>query len=126
MAKMVLGIIVGFLVWSVLWVGSEPVIAAVAPDMAPDESLSNVTSGYLILKVVLSVLFSVVAGYLSAVVADENSRTPLILAFLLLLVGIGIQASIWDRLPVWYHLTFLVLLVPLTVAGGKMRKTRSS
>ena len=70
----------------------------------------------------LSVIFSVASGYIAAVLAKENSRAPMILGIILLLVGIGVQASVWSLLPVWYHLIFLILLVPATIFGGKMRK----
>jgi hypothetical protein len=28
--------------------------------------------------------------------------------------------SIWEKFPVWYHLTFLLTLVPLTHAGNRV------
>ena len=41
----------------------------------------------------------------------------------LLLIGfIPVHISLWDRFPVWYHLTFLLSLVPLTYLGGTIIK----
>ena len=40
-------------------------------------------------------------------------------AVLLLITGIFVQMSIWALMPAWYHLTFLALLIPVTLVGGK-------
>jgi len=37
---------------------------------------------------------------------------------LLLVAFIPEHVSLWDKFPVWYHLTFLASLVPLTYLGG--------
>jgi hypothetical protein len=122
MQKKIIGVAVGFLVWSVLWIGSEPVITAVAPEIAPAADLSNITDGYLGLKLVLSVFFSLVSGYLAGTLAGEGRNSPMILGVLLLLVGIGVQTAVWQLLPLWYHLVFLSLLLPATAFGGRLRK----
>jgi hypothetical protein len=40
---------------------------------------------------------------------------------LLLVVGIAVQVSYWDALPVWWHLAFLVSIVPFTLLGARLR-----
>jgi hypothetical protein len=40
----------------------------------------------------------------------------------LLLMGIGFEVSAWQLTPVWYHLVFLVLLVPAVLYGGRLRE----
>ena len=37
---------------------------------------------------------------------------------LLLVAFIPEHIRLWDKFPVWYHLMFLVSLVPLTYIGG--------
>jgi hypothetical protein len=43
------------------------------------------------------------------------------MASLLLLTGIFVQASVWTLMPIWYHVPFLALLVPIAVIGGRAR-----
>jgi hypothetical protein len=44
---------------------------------------------------------------------------------MILLAGfIPQHISLWDRFPVWYHLTFLLSLIPLTYLGGGVRRGR--
>ncbi|HMJ09723.1 MAG TPA: hypothetical protein VK468_12000 [Pyrinomonadaceae bacterium] len=82
-----------------------------------------VDSTILIMHLVREVIITLIAGFIAALVARENSRSTLGLGILLLLVGILVEATAWNYLPIWYHLIFLVLLIPVTIAGGKLRKT---
>lgn len=36
-------------------------------------------------------------------------------------VGVAVQASVGSALPLWYHLAFLALLAPATLAGALLR-----
>jgi hypothetical protein len=49
----------------------------------------------------------------------RSSWTAVVTGALLLLAFIPQHISLWDKFPVWYHLTFLTSLVPLAVVGGR-------
>src|SRR5664279_1092953 len=120
MGRIVLGVIVGFVAWSILWVGGDEMLARFWADygvhsIAFEKAALNKTpfefsSTILIINLIRSVISSLLSGYLAAFVANENRRTTLILGVLLLIVGIIVEATVWNLLPVWYHLVFLVLL----------------
>ena len=122
MGKIVLGVIVGFVVWTILWLGSDAVIMAIMPDIAPTAELTNITNMYLIIKLISSVIFSIIAGFVAVLLSKEFSKTTLSLGVLLLLVGILVQVGVWNAIPLWYHLTFLILLIPMTILGGKFKE----
>ena len=48
-----------------------------------------------------------------------------VLAVLLVATGVGVQASVWTLMPVWYHLAFLGLLVPGCLLGARLKGTGS-
>lgn len=120
----ILGVIAGFLVWSVLWVGGNQLLTRALPAaFRPDGSTNSV--GVLLLLLVASVIISVISGYLAARIAGATSMNYVWgLAVLLLLVGGFVQAGAWTLLPLWYHLLFLGLLIPATLAGGWLRLGR--
>jgi len=133
MVRIILGVIVGSVAWSIIWVGGDESIAKVLPDwygtqkLAFEKAAFNQTpfeadSSFLLFKIFHSVIASLISGYLAAIVANENRRTTLILGILLLIVGIAFQVTVWSLLPIWYHLVFLALLIPVTIAGGKLKK----
>jgi len=121
MLRIILGVVAGFIVWSILWVGVDAGLRAVW--ISYDESVKAMTfsSSMLIVPLILSAIVSVVSGFVAALIAKENSKSPLILGIVLLIVGIFAQMGVWDKIPLWYHLAFWILLIPMTVLGGKLR-----
>ena len=134
MGRIILGVIIGFIAWSIIWVGGNEVLASLSPGwygaykLQFEKAAFNKTpfeadTSFLILSLVRSMVTSLLCGYLAAFVANEYRRMTLILGVLLLAVGIYFESTYWDQMPLWYHLTFLALLIPMTIAGGKLKKT---
>lgn len=135
MLKIVLGVIVGFVVWSIVWVGGEAVLANNASpgwlgayDAEAEKALTNKTafqpdSTIALIYLVRSIVTSIIAGYMCALVAGEFKRSTMILGVLLLAVGVAVQTMSWAVAPVWYHILFLLLLIPMTILGGRLRRS---
>ena len=134
MLRIILGVVAGFIAWSIIWVGSDQVLISSSPgwygshQYAFQAALVNQTSftpdsTILLLHLVRAALISIMAGFLAAVLARESRRAPLILGVLLLLFGIAVQAVAWRYLPIWYHLIFLGMLIPFTVLGGRLKRS---
>jgi hypothetical protein len=104
-----------------LWVGGAQLAAMMYPEvLVPGEPVTH--TGALLGYIAFSVVLSVLAGYTAAALASGNRmRAVGIVAGVLLLMGIGFEASAWQLTPVWYHLVFLVLLVPAVLYGGRLR-----
>jgi MFS family permease len=124
MLKKVLGVIAGFLVWSILWVGVDALLKAVWVDYNKSVEAMNFTSMILFVPLILSAVCSIIAGSVTALIAKENFKSPLILGVLLLIIGIFVQMGVWDKIPLWYHLAFWALLIPMTVFGGKLTQSK--
>ena len=126
MLRGILAVAVGFLVWSILWVGSNAVIVGAFPQaVGEDGSFSGI--GFMILCLVDSVAFSIFSGWLTAFVAGRReTRYAAILGVVLLAVGVFVQVQYWHTAPVAYHLSFLVLLFPMAWFGGRLRAGRQT
>lgn len=124
MVRSVVSVLAGAATWSVLWISSNLGLQAAFPAIVrPEERLEHVPM--LLTFIVLSVVFSVGAGYVTAAVARRNEvGHAFALGVLQLALGIGFEVSYWDLLPVWYHLVFLALLIPGNVYGGMLRLRR--
>ena len=120
MLRIFLGVTVGFVVWSILWVGVDAILRAVWTSYNESVKAMTFSSSMLIVLLVLSAVVSIISGFVAALISRENSKSSLILGILLLIVGIFVQMSVWDKIPLWYHLTFWILLVPMTILGGRM------
>jgi hypothetical protein len=133
MLRIVLGVICGFIAWLIVWVGSEKIIAAFWPafgvnQKAFEEAVKNGpgASGFtadtamLLTQLVLGIIVSLLAGILSALIAGENTRAPLIAGCLLLVMGIAKAVMSWQYVPIWYHVVFTAILLPMAIIGGKL------
>jgi hypothetical protein len=134
MLKIVLGVIVGFIVWSIVWIGSDALVATLSPDWwgrhsAAIEAAFNDGSTpphdnmISLVMLVRSVITSLIAGYMAALVAGEYRRSTMALGIILVLVGITVEGLTWRMAPAWYHILFVLLLYPMTVLGGRLRRS---
>ncbi|MFO0875303.1 MAG: hypothetical protein U0575_15220 [Phycisphaerales bacterium] len=120
MVRSILAIVVGFVVWSVVWLAAGLATHAIFPS-AYAESGAVAALAPLATLLLASVICSIAAGAATAAITRPRSITPAwMLACILLGVGIMVEASIWTLIPSWYHIVFLVLLVPATIAGASM------
>ncbi|HXF42338.1 MAG TPA: hypothetical protein VNK26_01235 [Pyrinomonadaceae bacterium] len=135
MTKVVVGAIAGFILWSVLWVFTDNLFRILIPvwygaeqlefERAINENLTFTPSiGILIFQLFRSAVISIICGFVAAVIAGENRRSALILGLGLLIFGVFVQALLWNHFPIWYHLLFLALLLPLTLVGGRLKTAR--
>jgi hypothetical protein len=133
MLRIVLGVISGFIAWLIAWVGSEKILSAIWPAFGahqrafeeaikngPDASGFTADTGALLTHIVLGSIVSVVAGFLAALIAGENTRAPLVLGFVLLALGLLKAVMSWPYVPIWYHVIFTALLLPMAILGGKL------
>ncbi len=107
--------------WGVLWVTSNFGLAAVFPARFDDAGLTSDPT-MLIAFIAVSGALSVGAGWLCAtLVKTAFMKHVTILAFIQLAIGIFVQSSVWELMPMWYHVIFLSLVVPMHLLGGKIR-----
>ena len=124
MIRSILSVLAGFALWTVLSLASNAALAAAAPGAFREDGSTD-SVGMLLLILVLSVVFSVIAGYVTALLAREKTKQhALALGLALLAVGIFVQIQYWDVMPVWYHLSFLALLVPGVLLGARTQRSR--
>ena len=131
MVRIVLGVIAGFLSWMIVWVGSEKVLSAIWPEgfgvhqrafeaAIKDGGQFTADTTLLVTHVVLGSVVSLMSGFLAALIAAENTRAPLILGILLLAMGLLKVVMSWPYVPLWYHVIFTALLLPMAIIGGRL------
>ena len=134
MLRTVLGVIAGFFAWTIVWVGGEKILSAISPvgygvhQLAFQAAIENggqftANTTLLLIHIVLGSVVSVMSGFLAALVAGENTRAPRVLGYLLVAFGVLKVVLSWPYVPMWYHVIFTALLIPMTIAGGKLKTT---
>ena len=120
MLRAVIAVIVGYALWTAIWLGGNALVFAEASEVVASKqpySEPGPLAGILVLSVVCSLVAGAAAG---AIAANRGAVAAVVLGALLLVTGIAVQAGVWSLMPVWYHVTFLVLLVPATIAGARL------
>jgi hypothetical protein len=134
MVRIISGVIAGFFTWTIVWVGSEKVLSAIWPQgfgvhqRAFEDAIKNggqftADTNMLLTHIVLGSIVSVISGFVAALIAGENKRAPLVLGFLLLAIGLLKVVMSWPYVPIWYHVVFTAILLPLAIMGGKLKTT---
>ena len=134
MVRIVLGAIAGFFAWSIVWVGSEKILSAIWPEWYGAHQLAFeaaiATGGQftpdttiLLMNIVRGAIVSAMAGFLAALIAGENKRSPLLLGFMLLAFDLIIVVLSWKHVPIWYGVIFTAMLIPMTILGGRLKTT---
>ena len=120
--------------WSTVWVGSEKILSAIWPEgygahqRAFEAAVVNggqftADTTLLLTHIVCGSVVSVMSGFLAALIAGENKRSPLVLAVLLVAFGLLKVVLSWPYVPLWHHVIFTALLIPMTIIGGKLKTT---
>jgi len=120
MIRSILSVLAGIVLWGVLWAGGGAALAAALPGSFAQNGVTSSTE-LLVLLLAYSVVLSVFAGWVTARLA---ARFPVGHAWALgvvqVVIGIAVQASYWELMPLWYHLPFLLLLVPGNLLGARL------
>lgn len=132
MIRILIAAIIGFIVWTIFLLGSDAGWVALSPDWFGKHqaelqaAVTNKTpfmadSTVLLIAVIRSAILSIIAGFVTAVIAKENFISPILLGILLLAFGIFIHSLMLNNVPVWYHFGILLPLIPLTILGGQLK-----
>ena len=120
MIRYLLAVAAGFVLWTLLFLGGNALMTAIAPGAFNEDGSTE--SAFLFFAILcLTVAYSVVSGNVTARIAQKHRvRCGILLGLLLLVVGIAVRIQFWDILPIWYNLAFLALLIPGAAAGASI------
>jgi uncharacterized membrane protein len=121
MGRIIAAVVVGFVLWSAIWLVLGMVVTKVAPEAAPVEGQRLESTGILLLFIAIAVVISALSGFVAVKIAPASAnKAGWILAVVLLIFGVIVEVSGWDTTPAWYHVVFLVLLVPCVLGGARL------
>lgn len=125
MLRAAAGVAGGLIAWAVVATIINLALRYGWADYAAVEKAMTFTLGMLLLRLVLGAIASLSAGFVTAWIAKRNGGAVKVTAAILLFTFIPVHYSLWDRFPAWYHLTFLVSLVVVTLLGGMAYSSRA-
>jgi hypothetical protein len=118
MWRTILSIVVGLIAWALIVTVLNFALRAAIPGYHAAEPLLAFTLPMKIARLLEAALTSIVTGYIVRAIAPSAKYAPWIVGIVLVVLFLPEHVQIWHKLPVWYHLTFLITLAPLVAAGG--------
>jgi hypothetical protein len=121
-ARSVVAIVVGFLVIGVLAMGTDAILKSTVPGVfGPDDRVDSVP--WLLVIQVYVFAYAAFGCWLCARLAPNRPmRHALILGALGLAFNIAGSIALWDKMPAWYHIVALALVMPAAWVGGRIRE----
>ena len=121
MWRFVAGVIAGNLAWTMLWLGLN--VGLRTQGLLPADPTERIeASTPLLIMLLASVAFSVAAGWIATAIAPLARYWPaIVLSVIQFALGIFFQSQAWQLMPLWYHVPFLLLLIPATLLGAWFR-----
>ena len=120
MVKTILGIVAGILVWVGLVVVGGAILRATWPAYVAIEDSIAYTLPMLFTRLGIGAIALLVAASIAAMIAPKANLAALILGVVLVIFFVPVHINLWNSFPLWYHLTFLFTLVPLSLLGGQI------
>jgi hypothetical protein len=120
MKRTILAFLTGLVVWVVVATLLNVGLRAGMAGYALAEPTMSFTLGMKVARLMLGALSSLSAGAAAALIAPSTRSLPWVLGVVVLAAFIPAHIQIWAKFPVWYHLVFLLTLVPLVVHGAAL------
>ena len=125
MLRLIGGVIVGVVAWLVVVTVLNLGLRHGWHDYAMVEKAMTFTIPMMVARLLMSAVSSLASGLVAALV-DKRRWAPLVSGTTLLLLFVPVHYSMWDKFPIWYHLTFLFSLPLLSALGGTVLRREAA
>jgi hypothetical protein len=116
-------IIAGLVAWVVVATVLDRLMRLAWPEYAAAVPVMVFTLPMMFARLTEGAITTIAAGFTNRLIA----RTPLWPAAgqgaVILLLFLPAHYKLWHNFPIWYHLTFLGYLIPLTILGAMLAPT---
>jgi len=116
--KNVIGVVAGLAAWIAVVAVAGLIMRSSWPAYARVADAMTFTLPMMLARLSIGAVATLAAGWVTAALAPRPLLVRVIPGIILLAVFIPQHIALWHTFPIWYHLTFLLSLVPLTYLGG--------
>src|ERR1044071_4787371 len=117
MFRIVGAVIAGLFTWIFVATILNLILRASWPQYHAAEIVFDFTLAMKFSRLILGAISSIAAGFVAALIGKRRIAATIV-GITLLCLFIPDHYVIWHKFPVWYHLTFLVTLLPLVLLGA--------
>ena len=126
MAKAVVAVVCGLAMWIAIIAVAGFIMRSSWPAYAAVADAMTFTMPMMLARLSIGALATLVAGWVTTAISPQSMLVRLMPGLILLVAFIPQHITLWNTFPIWYHLTFLLSLVPLMYLGGMLVTGRES
>jgi hypothetical protein len=120
MKRSILACAAGLLTWLVVVSVINRLLRLGLPDYTAAEHTLQFTLAMKWARLAMAIVTSVAAGAITGWIARTSLWPPLIVGGVVFAMFLPMHIAIWSKFPVWYHLTFLLTIIPAVLAGAQL------
>ena len=125
MKRSILACLAGLLAWIVVVTVINRVLRLSLLNYTAAEQTLQFTLGMKWARLLMAIVTSLVAGAVTGWISASSRRAPLIVGSVVLAMFVPLHIAIWSKFPVWYHLTFLLTIIPAVFVGALLPLRRN-
>jgi hypothetical protein len=114
-----IGIVAGLAVWLGIAFVAGLIMREAWPAYVSVAEAMTFTLPMMIGRLSIGAVATISMGFVTACIS-QSKLARLIPGLIMLIFFIPEHAKLWDKFPIWYHLWFLLSLVPLTYVGNRI------
>lgn len=116
-------IVAGLVAWGVVVTLLNFGLRAAIPGYHAAEATMLFTGVMKAGRLIEAAIASFAAGMAVRAIAPASRAAPWATGLIILAMFVPVHVQLWSKFPVWYHLTFLLSIVPLGLLGARIRLT---
>ena len=125
MKRFILACLAGLLTWAVVVSVINRVLRLGLPNYTAAEHTLQFTLGMKWARLLMAMATSVAAGAVTGWISRSSRWPPLVVGGVVLAMFLPVHIAIWSKFPAWYHLTFLLTIVPAVLLGALLASRRN-
>jgi hypothetical protein len=125
MKRFILACLAGLLTWVVVVTIINRVLRLSLPNYTAAEHTLQFTLTMKWARLLMAMATSVAAGAVTGWLSRSSRWAPLVVGGLVLAMFLPVHIAIWSKFPAWYHLTFLLTIVPAVLVGALLPARRN-
>jgi hypothetical protein len=119
-------IIAGLVTWAIVVTLLNFGLRAAIPGYHAAEATLQFTLAMKIGRLAEAAITSVAAGAVVGLIAPSRKWAPWATGLIILAMFLPVHVKLWTNFPIWYHLSFLVPLVPLVALGAFLARSSAA
>jgi hypothetical protein len=124
MKRSILACLAGVLTWAVVVTVINRVLRLSLPDYTAAEHTLQFTLVIKWARLLMAIVTSLVAGAVTRWISPSSRWPPLFVGCVVLAMSAPWHIANWSKFPAWYHLTFLLTIIPAVLVGALLPPRR--